>query len=110
MSDECPKCPVCSQNPILDVAGNIFSKDLLIPMNFTESTGIVEPYNEQSQGVMPYQSPNVDNSTDAIKAMNDADKIYSLNAQIKDQIEDILRRNFDLKTTDMPFSSRSENN
>ena len=41
MSDKCPKCPVCSQNPILDVAGNIFSKDLLIPMNFTESTDSV---------------------------------------------------------------------
>ena len=62
MSDKCPKCPVCSQNPILDVAGNMFSKDLLIPMNFTESTGRVEPYNEQAQGVMPYQSSNVKES------------------------------------------------
>ena len=110
MSDKCPKCPVCSQNPILDVAGNIFSKDLLIPMNFTESTETVEPYNEQAQGVMPYHSSNVKSSFDAVTAMNDADKIYSLNAQIKDQIESILRRNFDLKTNDVPFSSRGGNN
>ena len=110
MSDKCPKCPVCSQNPILDVAGNIFSKDLLIPMNFTESTETVEPYNEQAQGVMPYHSPNVKSSFDAVSAMNNADKIYSLNAQIKDQIESILRRNFDLKTQNIPFSSRGGNN
>ena len=110
MSNECPKCPECSQNHVLDVAGNIFSKDLLIPITFNESTGTVEPYNEQAQGVMPYNSSNVKESYDAIAAMNDADKIYSLNAQVKDQIESILRRNFDIKTNDFPFSSRGGNN
>ena len=112
MSDttECPKCPVCSQNPVLDVAGNIFSKDLLIPMNFTESTGTVEPYNEHAQGVMPYQSPNITGSFDAAKLMEEADDMYSLNAQIKDQIESILRRNFDTNTQDIPFSNRGGNN
>ena len=109
-SAQCPKCPVCSQYPVLDVAGNIFSKDLLIPIHFTESTGTVEPYNEQAQGVMPYDSSNVKNSLDAVTAMNNADKIYSLNAQVKDQIESILRRNFDLKSNDLPFSSRGGNN
>lgn len=110
MSDQCPKCPVCPQNLVLDVAGNIFSKDLLIPMNFTESTGPVEPYNEQAQGVMPYDSSNVKESYDVYSEMKKYDDVYSLNAQIKDQIEDILRRNFDLKTTDIPFSSRGGNN
>ena len=109
-SAQCPKCPVCSQNPVLDVAGNIFSKDLLIPMHFTKSTETVEPYNPQAQGVMQYHSSNVKNSFDAVTAMNNANKIYSLNAQIKDQIESILRRNFDLKTQNIPFSTRGENN
>ena len=112
MSDttECPKCPDCSQNPVLDVAGNIFSKDLLIPMNFTETTGRVEPYNEQAQGVMPYQSSNVKESLDVYSMMEKYDDVYSLNAQIRDQIESILRRNFDLKTQNIPFSSRGGNN
>ena len=110
MSDKCPKCPVCSQNPILDVAGNIFSKDLLIPMNYTESTETVEPYNEQAQGVMPYHSSNVKPSLDPNKMMKDADNVYALNAQIKDQIESILRRNFDTKIQNIPFSSRGGNN
>ena len=109
-SAQCPKCPVCFQNPILDVAGNIFSKDLLIPMNFTESTETVEPYNEQAQGVMPYHSSNVKSSIDPVKMMIHTDNVYSINAQIKDQIESILRRNFDLKTQDIPFSSRGGNN
>ena len=35
MSDKCPKCPdMLSKSNLLDVAGNIFSKDLLIPMTF----------------------------------------------------------------------------
>ena len=110
MSDKCPKCPDCSQNNVLDVAGNIFSKDLLIPMNFTESTGRVEPYNEQSQGIMPYQSLNVKESYDVYSEMEKYDDKYSLNAQIKDQIESILRRNFDLKTTDIPYSTHGGNN
>ena len=112
MSDttKCPKCPVCPQNHVLDVAGNIFSKDLLIPMNFTETTGRVEPYNEQAQGVMPYQSSNVKESLDVYSMMEKYDDVYTLNAQIKDQIESILRRNFDTNTQDIPFSSRGANN
>jgi hypothetical protein len=110
MSEKCPKCPDCSQNNVLDVAGNIFSKDLLIPITFNESTGTVEPYNEQAQGVMPYHTSNVKESIDVVTSMDDADKIYSLNAQIKDQIESILRRNFDTMTPDVPYSSRGGNN
>ena len=112
MSDttECPKCPDCSENLVLDVAGNIFSKDLLIPMNFTESTGTVEPYNPQAQGVMPYHSSNVKESYDVYSQMEKYDDVYSLNSQIKDQIESILRRNFDTKTQNIPFSTRGENN
>lgn len=109
-SAQCPKCPVCSQYPVLDVAGNIFSKDLLIPIHFTETTGRVEPYNEQAQGVMPYQSSNVKESLDVYSMMEKYDDVYSLNAQIRDQIESILRRNFDLKTQNIPFSSRGGNN
>ena len=112
MSDttECPKCPDCSENLVLDVAGNIFSKDLLIPMNFTETTGRVEPYNEQAQGVMPYQSSNVKESLDVYSMMEKYDDVYTLNSQIKDQIESILRRNFDIRTQNIPFSSRGGNN
>ena len=109
-SAQCPKCPVCSQYPVLDVAGNIFSKDLLIPIHFTETTGRVEPYNEQAQGVMPYQSSNVKESLDVYSMMEKYDDVYSLNAQIRDQIESILRRNFDLRTQNIPFSSRGGNN
>ena len=49
-------------------------------------------------------------SYDVYSQMEKYDDVYSLNSQIKDQIEDILRRNFDIKTNDIPFSSRGGNN
>ena len=59
---------------------------------------------------MPYQSSNVKESLDVYSMMEKYDDVYSLNAQIRDQIESILRRNFDLKTQNIPFSSRGGNN
>ena len=46
-------------------------------MNFTESTGKIEPYNEQAQGVMPYHSSNVKESYDVYSQMEKYDDVYS---------------------------------